>query len=131
MTTFTNQIDLISKRLKIVLIEDNSELAKWLSDKIDGFEKLEIAGNAKTYKGAYEMITNLNPELVILDLKLPDGSGIDILKKIRNAKLNIKVMVLTMNIQASNVCLRMGADYFFDKSKDIDILLEKLKSFDG
>jgi hypothetical protein len=40
MTTFANQIDLISKRLKIVLIEDNSELAKWLTNKIDGFEFL-------------------------------------------------------------------------------------------
>ena len=129
MTTLTSPINFISKPAKIVLIEDNTEVAKWITEKINGIEKLQLAGVSNTYAGAFEMITIEEPEVVILDLKLPDGEGIDILKKIRKDKLNITVMVLSLNVQAKNVCLRMGADYFFDKSKDTRNLLEKLKYF--
>ena len=101
------------------MIEDNVEVAKWIKDKISEFGNLELAGISNTYNGAFEMIKSEEPQLVILDLKLPDGNGINILKKIRNAKLNITVMVLSLNVQSKNVCLRIGADYFFDKSKEL------------
>jgi len=129
MTTLKDQI--LSKPVKIVLIEDNVEVAKWIKDKISEFGNLELAAISNTYNGAFEMIKSEEPQLVILDLKLPDGNGINILKKIRNAKLNITVMVLSLNVQAKNVCLRLGADYFFDKNTGTDILLENLKYYNS
>lgn len=130
-TIIADQISSLSKCTKVALVEDNRELVSWLVNKIDNNKKLDLAGISYTYNGAFEMLKSVNAEVIILDLKLPDGSGVDILRKIRKAKLNIKILVLSMNIQASNLCLRIGADYFFDKSKDIDILLEKLDSFNN
>lgn len=130
MTNLISPVECICKPVKIVLIEDNPEVVRWISEKMNGFEKLQLAGVSTTYKGAFEMIERVNPKLIILDLKLPDGNGIDILKKIQQAKLNISVMVLSLNIQAKNSCLRMGVDYFFDKSRETNRFLEKLKEFD-
>lgn len=118
----------IPQPAKIVLIEDNGALTQWIRGKIDKFENLNLVGSIDTYDGAFEMIKKEKPEFVILDLKLPDGNGLDILKNIRKAKLGINVLIFTLNTQAKNSCLRMGADYFFDKSKDTLRLLEKLKS---
>ena len=131
MTALRNRIASESHPVKIVLVEDNAEVAGWIKNKIDDFGNLALAGISNTYNGAFEMIKNEEPQLVILDLRLPDGNGLDILKKIRKARLNIIVMILSLNIQTKNVCLRMGADYFFDKNKGTDVLIEKLKYFNG
>ncbi|QIA09339.1 response regulator [Draconibacterium halophilum] len=129
MVTSVNHETIKSLPAKIVLIEDNLAVSQWISEKIDNFENLKLAGSLGTHEGAFEMIKKEKPEFVILDIKLPDGSGLDILKNIREAKMDITVMILTLNTQAKNSSLRMGADYFFDKSMDTGILVEKLKSF--
>lgn len=127
MKTSRNQI-LSIRPSRIVLVEDNGEFVHWIKSKIDSFETTELAGVSTTFEGAFEMIEKENPEVVILDLKLPDGNGLNILKKIREANLNITIMVLTLNDQAKNICLKMGADYFFDKSKDTNKFLSRLKN---
>lgn len=121
----------IPQPAKIVVIEDNAAVNEWLSEKLNNLEHLELVGSIGTYNGAFEMIKKEKPEFIILDLKLPDGNGLDILKNIRKAKMLSTVIVLTLNAQAKNISFRVGADYFFDKSKDAPSFLEKLKSINN
>jgi DNA-binding NarL/FixJ family response regulator len=60
--------------------------------------------------------------VVILDIRMPDKSGIEVLKDIRNKKLPIRVIMLTNYPypQYRKKCEELGADYFFDKVTEIE-----------
>ncbi|MFW5821674.1 MAG: response regulator [Bacteroidota bacterium] len=68
------------------------------------------------------------PEIIILDLKLPDGNGFDILRIIREQQINVRVYIFSINSAMRNSCLRNGADGFFDKNTDGDALVETVIS---
>lgn len=127
MTTLEKHTMSIIQVAKIFIIEDDAEIVNWVKMKIDTIENLHFSGAYFKYEGAFEKICEVKPDIVILDLRLSDGNGINILKKIRQENLNITILVFSMNVQAKNTCLKNGADYFFDKSKEADIFLERLK----
>jgi response regulator of citrate/malate metabolism len=64
---------------------------------------------------------------VILDLNLPNGNGIELLKWIKEKKAETKVFVFSASIELKQICLKYGAFAFFDKAKDFDELIKALK----
>src|SRR6266542_3701717 len=67
---------------KIVLIEDDSDLYALLQYNLEK-EGFQMAGS-KTGKGAIELCRTFGPDLILLDIMLPDSDGLDICKGIRN-----------------------------------------------
>lgn len=85
---------------------------------------------AKDFKSANQIIDKEQPDIAILDIQLPDGSGIDLLSKIKNTHKNAIVIMLT-NYPYSIIrkrCDELGADYFFDKSTEFEKVLEVLEN---
>ncbi len=78
---------------------------------------------AKTGKEALEQVEKESPNLVVLDLKLPDISGIDVLRRVKRVNNNIEVIMITGygTIETAKKAMRLGAyDYItkpFDNSK--------------
>ncbi len=116
-----------TNKLKIAIIEDSEtsrffykvNLQKW------GFEVFEAETGAEGWK----IIQQVNPELIILDMMLPDTNGFEILKKIRgcNSTKNLPVLVLTSDKEITHVqrALQLGANHYSVKGKDS---LEKIKN---
>jgi DNA-binding NarL/FixJ family response regulator len=104
----------------IVIIDDSPVIQKRLEDRlksINGIDTVFCAGN-KT--DALAVLEERNPDVIILDLQLPDGTGIEILRTIRERQSAITCIVLT-NFPYSVLrkrCEDLGADYFFDKSTE-------------
>ena len=72
-------------------------------------------------------INGYNPDVIILDIRLPGENGIKILEKIKNSKSETIVIMLT-NFPYPNYkvkCMALGADYFLDKSTEFE-LVEKI-----
>ncbi|HYX06931.1 MAG TPA: response regulator [Bacteroidales bacterium] len=111
---------------KVFLVEDEPEIAAWIKNKMERFINLDLINWCDRLDGTYDLLLQASPDILILDLKLPDGNGLDLLKEINKNDLNIKVFVLSVNSVARNACLRAGADYFFDKASETDYFLEKL-----
>jgi DNA-binding NarL/FixJ family response regulator len=89
------------------------------------FEELtdiEIIGQAGSVKEAIGKLSELQPDVVILDLRMPDGSGIDVLHKIKEDGLASMIIILTNYTFAGyrQKCLDAGADFFLDKSTEFD-----------
>jgi len=86
--------------------------------------------HAVNYKESVKMINEINADIVLLDLNLPDKSGIELLKEIKHNHPQIKVIVLTNHASDNyrEICTYMGADYFFDKSSDFDKITETINS---
>jgi DNA-binding NarL/FixJ family response regulator len=92
---------------------------------------VEIVGQAHNAQDAIASISELKPDVVILDIRLLGKSGIDVLKDIRDKKLPIRVIMMTNYPypQYRKKCEALGADYFFDKVTEIEEIpkvIEKL-----
>ncbi|MCX8104972.1 MAG: response regulator transcription factor [Ignavibacterium album] len=117
--------------LKIYIVEDSPYVRKSLVRVISEIPGVKIVGEGENVKSALEFLTKNESDVYVLDYNLPDGTGVDIIKSIKQLKLNA-ISVVISNIVDEPLrksILKSGADYFFDKSNEIDdlfALLEKL-----
>ena len=116
--------------MKVLIVDDSKIVCGGLQRMLINIAGVEIAGQAHNGKDAIASISKLKPDVVILDIRLPDLSGIEVLKDIRVKKLSTLVIILTNYPypQYRKKCEELGADYFFDKVTDIEeipILIEE------
>jgi len=79
---------------------------------------------------AITMVNKLKPDLVVLDIKIQGGCGIDVLEDIRSNGCGPIVMMLTNYPypQYEKRCIDAGADFFFDKSADFELAIDVICS---
>jgi DNA-binding response OmpR family regulator len=122
MTT-TNQ-----SKFHILLIEDDDAVAQSLQD------GLEREGYAVTWKPSGQEGVNFarehNPHLIVLDVRLPDGSGVDFCREMRHLKLRQPILMLTVQRDEIDkiLGLEMGADDYMTKPYSLRELLSRLRA---
>lgn len=112
--------------LKIFIVDDAVSIRASLIKMLSNLDYIEIIAEADSIKTAKDLLTTLRPDLTLLDLNLPDGSGYDILNLIKKSNHSHTVIILT-NYSAENYkkkALNEGADYFFDKSTEFEKVIE-------
>ena len=90
---------------------------------IDELRRFDVVGVAKTGTEAIDGVAELMPAVLILDMAMPNGNGLDVLKAVKQQPSAPLVIVLTNHPAYRQRSLDAGADYFFDKSVDFDRLL--------
>jgi DNA-binding NarL/FixJ family response regulator len=90
---------------------------------------MKLIGQASDAPQAAEAIRRVKPDVVVLDIHMPGGSGIDVLRKIRKDSPAAVVLMLTNYSypQFRQRCMDAGADYFFDKSAEFGKVAEVLQ----
>ena len=112
---------------KMVLIVDDSYLIiERVKDMLSDVVKPEHIMHAHTYTDGLEMLEESKPDILILDINLPDTNGIELLRLVKNKYPAVIVIMLTNQggDYYRQLCLKIGADHFIDKSKDFDLLPE-------
>src|ERR1041385_6650800 len=106
----------------VLVVEDSLLIIERILRLLNETKNIKMVIHAANYSESLKMINEISADIILLDLNLPDKSGIELLKEIKCNQPQIKVIVLTNH--ASNnyrdICTRFGADYFFDKSSDFD-----------
>ncbi len=115
--------------MNIYLVDDSDLLRERLIGIIAETPGIKIVGQADNVDSAISDIKNLKPDLIFLDIRLPDGSGIDLLRAIKKTKGLPKIIMLTNYpyTQYEKKCKEYGADHFLDKSSDFDRIPDLLK----
>jgi DNA-binding NarL/FixJ family response regulator len=106
-----------------VLIADDSEIVRErLAYLIGDVEGVEIVGQAEDAVEGQNLAEALRPDVAVLDVRMPRGSGVDVLRSIKRDNPAATVIMLTnfVDPEARALCMAQGADYFFDKSIEID-----------
>jgi DNA-binding NarL/FixJ family response regulator len=119
----------MSQPLKILLVEDSQFIQERLQNQFASYPEFYIAGYAKTVMEGIQQFNELQPQIVILDMKLLKGYGLEVLIHIRNINKSCLVIVLT-NYSSPSIkkeCMDLGADFFLDKSFEFDQVIEKCK----
>jgi len=106
------------KKLSVVIVEDHKLLRELLIDLFDRNETFKVIGQSAGCQEAMEIIGVLKPDIVLLDLNLPDGSGLDIIPVIRKISMQSKIIVLSMHVHPAYAqkAIRFGADAYVTKN---------------
>jgi DNA-binding NarL/FixJ family response regulator len=106
-----------------VLIADDSEIVRErLAYLLGDVEGIEIVGQAEDAVEGRNLAEALRPDVAILDVRMPRGSGVDVLRALKRDNPAATVIILTNFIdpEARQLCMAQGADYFFDKSIEFE-----------
>jgi DNA-binding NarL/FixJ family response regulator len=108
----------------VLIVDDSILIMERLLPIMEAIENIAFVVHAATYQEGLEVLSRLTPDVVLLDINLPDKSGIELLRLIRERHLEIAVLMISNNadIYYRTVCKKLGASHFLDKSTDIDLL---------
>lgn len=114
---------------KILLVEDQKLMRIGLKSLFCDYKDLEIIGEAVNGKEAIEKAKLIKPDIVLMDLGLPDITGADAIKRILEHNNNIKVVVLTSHIteEEVNSALQAGASAYVIKDIATEILMTVIR----
>lgn len=117
-----------SSALRIYLVEDSPAILERLEALLATIEGARTVGRARRASEAIEGILAEHPDLVVLDLKLAEGSGFDVLRAVRGAAPGIDVYMLT-NFASEpyrRLAERLGARNLFDKTTEFERVREAI-----
>ena len=116
--------------VKVLIVDDSILVQQRLVDMLAEIDGIEVVGEAKDESEALSKAIELIPDVIILDIRLREGNGINVLQKIKNNGANSTVVIIITSYpypQYRERCVAAGADFFFSKSTEFDKIPEVLK----
>lgn len=121
--------------MNILVVDDSRIVRDRLVSLLDTMEGVDVVEQAADERSAILTNINLKPNVIILDIRMGETNGIQLLKKLKDTSPDRKIIMLT-NFpypQYRKKCLEEGADYFLDKSTEFDevprIIKEMVKKY--
>lgn len=117
--------------LRVLIVDDSNAIRQSLIKLLQNIEGVSALDEAKDIPETIEILNKNNYDAVVLDINLPSGPGINLIRQIKGRTPETIVMMLTNYTAAQYVekCRIEGADFFFDKTTEFDrvtIVLENL-----
>jgi DNA-binding NarL/FixJ family response regulator len=115
--------------MKLLIVDDHQVVREGIA-KIAERDGIEIIGEACNKEEAFALIASGNPDVITVDISLPDGSGLEIVKWARKHSQKIGIVVLSFLDDDANLLasLNSGASAFVSKSAPLDELLTAINS---
>src|SRR5882762_6994501 len=119
--------------MKVLIADDSLVVRDRLVTLLTEVHGLEVVGQAKDAMEARDLAEELRPDVAILDIRMPKGSGADVVRDLKKLNPTSKVIILTNYPHPENrkKCIERGADYFFDKSTEFKKVLSVLRGMLG
>jgi DNA-binding NarL/FixJ family response regulator len=116
--------------IRVYLVEDSPILTKLLISLFGAESGIRVIGHADTAQAATEEVLELRPDVVVLDLHLREGNGVDVIRALRRTGSAPTCIVLTNHsgLPYRKAALDAGADFFFDKSSEIPLMLSRIRT---
>ena len=115
--------------MKVFIADDSATVRELLAGLLAKFEGIEIVGIASEADEAVRAILAHKPDLVILDILLDKGNGLDVLSEVKKQQPSIVVIVLSNYASFANrmTCQELGAEHVLDKTTGFEQVKEIVK----
>jgi DNA-binding NarL/FixJ family response regulator len=116
--------------IRILIVDDHMVVRRGIRSLLSNHDDFEIVGEAGDVASGMELVRDLVPDVVLLDIRLPDDSGLSLLKQIRREAIPTRVLVLTSFDDEEYVmgALREGANGFIIKNASDDRLTGAIRA---
>ena len=116
---------------KVFVVDDSAVVRERLITLLAEVPNVTIAGEADRPSEAIAGIQRQRPDIVVLDISMPGGSGLQVLETVKKDKSAPMVIMLTNfdHPQYRQRCMQLGADHFLDKSNSFERVIEIVRSF--
>lgn len=119
------------EKISIIVADDNKDFAMTLLNYLDSQEDMEVIGVAQDGNEAYDMILNVEPDIVLLDVIMPHLDGLGVLEKIQSSSMSKKPMCIMLSAvgqdKITQKAIALGAQYYVIKPVDIEILTKRIR----
>ena len=119
--------------MKVLLADDSKLVRERLAVQLCELDRVELVGKTEHIVESLELIQRLKPDVVVLDIHILGGNGIQALEAIKKEPGSPVVIMLAMlpYPQYRKKCLEAGAEFFFDKATEFDLVMQALKQLQG
>ena len=117
------------EKIKIIIADDNLEFATTFEKFLNEEEDMEVVAVAKDGVEAYDKIIDLKPDVVLLDVIMPNLDGIGVLEKLNEGDFMPTCIMLSAVGQDSitKKALNLGASYYIVKPFEVDLLIKRIR----
>jgi len=122
----------MDEKTKILIVDDHTVLREGLTSLLNSQPDFEVVGNVGTVNDAIAAACNLNPNLILMDIGLPDGTGVDATKAILAKRPNTDIVMLTIHDSDEMLfdAMRSGAKGYLMKNTSMNNLISSLRSLE-
>ncbi|AUM01091.1 two-component system response regulator NarL [Pseudothauera hydrothermalis] len=115
---------------RVVIVDDHPLFRKGLSQLLQTLPEFRLIGEAACGEEGLALACALQPDLLLLDLNMKDLSGLQVLRGVREAKLDTRVVMITVSDHGDDLvaALRGGADGYLLKDMEPEEMLEALRN---
>ena len=121
----------MKEKLTILIADDNQDFSSTLSSYINSQEDMEVVAIAKDGNEAIDMISENEPDVVLLDVIMPHLDGLGVLEKINMIKIDKKPICIMLSAvgqdKITQKAIATGADYYVVKPFNIEVLIKRIR----
>ena len=112
--------------MTVLIVDDSILFKERLCKDIFAISLVNGVYYAQNLADAFDQLAKVTPDVAVVDIRMPDGNGFEVLKKIKTDTPQTVVIMLTNYPyeQYKNRAIDLGADYFFDKSIDTEQVIK-------
>ena len=117
------------QRIKLLIADDNKEFCDLIVEFFENEKDIKIIGVAHDGVEVLEKTEELGPEVLLLDLIMPNLDGLGVIERLSNKPQRPKIVVLSAVGQdkITQKAINLGADYYVVKPFDLNILVDRVK----
>ena len=120
----------MNSKIRILICDDHTLFVEGVKAMLRNELSLEIVGEARDGRRAVELVKQLQPDIILMDVSMPDMNGFDVTRRVHELNSNIKVLILSMHDEEELVarCLEAGAAGYIMKDAPASQLLYAIET---
>jgi two-component system nitrate/nitrite response regulator NarL len=115
--------------IRVMLVDDHPLFREGISARLRMSDEITVVGEAENGKQALEKIDELKPDVVLMDINMPEMNGMDVLEVVAEMNLDTKFIILSMHEDKEYILrvIRVGADGYILKDVSGDEMIDAIK----
>ena len=114
-------------RIRVILVDDRAQSRRAVAALLGTCEDIEVVGQATDGAEALALVDRVQPNLVVMDVFMPGMDGVQATALIKQRHPRVRVLVLSLSLDAAERAIAAGADAFLVKGEPEDVLLGTIR----